>query len=276
MAAPVQDKILVVCPKCGHSQPEPRTGFSTLCRKCGAHFHIQEVVKSAKKIPQVKAKAEPKSEKKRVTCSDCGTELLVALSAQSTMCKRCSSYLDLKDYQIANAVSKNFKTKGAFILEPTGYVFNTEIIAGEAVLKGRLLGKLRAEGSLTIYDTAEIKGTITAGCLVIPSGNRFRWKDTLKLGGADIAGELVANVQAEGTVVIRSTARFFGDIVAKGLVVEEGAVVVGQMKIESAAPVAATTATVAPAPEKRESEKKATEKKESPAPAPTRTRAAKK
>jgi cytoskeletal protein CcmA (bactofilin family) len=271
MAAPVQDKILVVCPKCGHSQPEPRTGFSTLCKKCGAHFHIQEVLKSAKKIPQTRAKAEPKSEKKRVTCFDCGTELFVAPSAQSTMCKRCSSYLDLKDYQITNAVSKNFKTKGIFVLEPTGYVFNTEIFVGEAVLKGRLLGKLRAEGSLTIYDTAEIKGTITAGCLVIPAANHFRWKDVLKLGGADIAGEMVANVQCEGTVVIRSTARFFGDVVARGLVVEEGAVVVGQMKIESGAPAAPAATTVAPAPAKQE-----TEKKETPAPAATRTRATKK
>jgi cytoskeletal protein CcmA (bactofilin family) len=271
MAAPVQDKILVVCPKCGHSQPEPRTGYSTLCRKCGAHFRIQEVVKSAKKIPASKAKvkAEPKAEIKRVTCFDCGTVLHVAPSAQSTMCKRCSSYLDLKDYQIANAVSKNFKTKGVFILEPTGYVFNTEIFVGEAILKGRLLGKLRAEGSLTIYDTAEIKGTITAGCLVIPSGNRFRWKDVLKLGGADIAGELVANVQAEGTVVIRSTARLFGDVVAKGLVVEEGAVVVGQMKIEIAP---AVPPPAAPATEKRQTPTPAP----APTPTPTRTRAAKK
>ncbi len=230
MAVIVQDKILVVCPRCGHSQPEPRTGFSTLCRKCGGHFHIQEAAsKPVKKTAERKPEGKP--EGKRITCFDCGTELQVAPSAQSTMCKRCSSYIDLKDYHIANAVSKNFKTKGTFTLEATGYVFNTEALVGEAVLKGRFLGKLMTERSLTIYTSAEIKGTFSAGCLVIPAANRFTWKDVLKIRGAEIAGELVATLHAEGTVVVKSTARLFGDITANGLVVEEGAVVVGRMKV---------------------------------------------
>ena len=33
------------------------------------------------------------------------------------MCKRCSTHIDLRDYQITNAVSKNFKTKGQFVIE---------------------------------------------------------------------------------------------------------------------------------------------------------------
>ena len=37
--------------------------------------------------------------------------------------------MDLRDYTINSAVSKNFKTRGAFVIEPKGYVFNTEIIA---------------------------------------------------------------------------------------------------------------------------------------------------
>ena len=48
-------------------------------------------------------------------------------------------------------------------IEPKGNVFNTEITAGHAVIKGRLLGKLTAVGSLTIHTGAEIKGSFTAG-----------------------------------------------------------------------------------------------------------------
>ena len=59
------------------------------------------------------------------------TELEVPVSAESTMCKRCSRYVDLKNYQINSAVSKNFKTKGAFVVEPKGYVFNTEAVVGK-------------------------------------------------------------------------------------------------------------------------------------------------
>ena len=71
------------------------------------------------------------------------------------MCKRCSQYVDLHDYRITTAVAKNFKTKGAFMVELKGYVFNTESIVGDAVIKGKFHGKLAALGTLTIYSTAD-------------------------------------------------------------------------------------------------------------------------
>ena len=99
-----------------------------------------------------------------------------------------SRYIDLKDYHISNAVSKNFKTKGSFTVEPTGYVFNTEATVGDAVIKGRFLGKLMAERSLTIHTGAEIKGTFaTTGRFIIPAANQFRWQEPIKVGSAEIA-----------------------------------------------------------------------------------------
>jgi len=168
---------------------------------------------------------------RRVVCFNCKTELEVPTAAQSTMCKRCSTHVDLRDYTINKCDSKNFKTKGRFVIQEGAYLFNTDTIASEVVLKGRFLGKLTAEKSLEIYNTAELKGTFTANLLVIPAGQRFRWSDALQIGGADIAGELVAHVRAKQTVTLRSTARFFGDVEAGGLVVEPGAVFVGKASI---------------------------------------------
>jgi cytoskeletal protein CcmA (bactofilin family) len=65
--------------------------------------------------------------------------------------------------------------------------------------------------------------------LIIPAHNHFRWPEPIKLGSAEIAGELAADVCAEDTVFLKSTARLFGDVVAKHLVVEDGAVLVGQV-----------------------------------------------
>jgi cytoskeletal protein CcmA (bactofilin family) len=151
------------------------------------------------------------------------------------MCKKCSRYLDLHDYHINNAVAKNFKTKGAFTVEPKGYVFNTETVAGEVIIRGKFHGKLTAEQSLTIYSTAEIKGSLIAAHLIIPAENHFRWLDIIKIGSAEIAGELTANLHASGTVNLKSSARFFGNLDAANLVVETGAVVVGKMNIGSQA-----------------------------------------
>lgn len=226
----MQEKVLVVCPSCGHQQREPRSAISSVCKKCGQHLRVQEMLKPGRKT------VERTVAQKKITCFDCGTELEVPVSAESTMCKRCSRYVDLKDYRITNAVSKNFKTKGAFVVEPKGYVFNTEAIVGEAVLKGRFLGKLIVEGALTIHSNAEFKGSFKTHKLVIPAASHFGWPDTLQLHSAEIAGELVGNVQAAGVFHLKSGARFFGDLQARDLIVEEGAVMVGQVRIGPAGP----------------------------------------
>jgi cytoskeletal protein CcmA (bactofilin family)/DNA-directed RNA polymerase subunit RPC12/RpoP len=225
MPATKQDKVLVACPHCGHQQPEPRAAFSTNCKKCGQHFHVQEALNPARKTPARQL------DLRRIICFECGAELDVPASAESTMCKRCSRYLDMHDYRITNAIAKNFKTKGRFTVEPKGYVFNTESIAGEVVIKGKFHGKLTAERSLTIYSTADIKGSLTAAHLIIPAENHFRWPDVMKVGSAEIAGELAAALQVTGTIMLKSSARMFGDLEADGLIVEEGAVVVGKMRI---------------------------------------------
>lgn len=225
MPAKKPDKVLVSCPHCGHQQSETRSAFSTLCKECGRHFRVQEVLHPEPKVP-----GRPPRQR-RITCFECGAELQVPASAESTMCKMCSRYVDLHDYRITTAMAKNFKTKGSFIVEPKGYVFNTETVAGEVVIKGKFHGRLKAEKSLAIYSTAEIKGSLTAAHLSIPAENHFRWPDRIQVGSAEIAGELAAQLRATGTVTLKSTARWFGDLVAENLVVEAGAVIVGKLRI---------------------------------------------
>src|SRR5437763_866017 len=160
------NKVVLTCPKCGHRQPEPAAVYSTVCKKCSQYFRVEEAVSPAPTRVQ-----EPPKGHKLITCFRCEAELSVPPTAQSTMCKRCSSHIDLRDYQISNAASKNFKTKGRFVIEEGGYLFNTECIVGEAILKGRLLGKLTAERSLAIHTSAQIKGTFKTARLIIPLGN---------------------------------------------------------------------------------------------------------
>ena len=147
------------------------------------------------------------------------------------MCKRCGSHVDLADYRITQTVSKNFRTHGRLLVEEKGYVLNADALVGDAVIKGRFIGKLVAEGTLEINTSANIKGSFTAGRLVIPAGHHFRWPEPLRMESADISGELVAAVQATGTVRLRSTARFFGAVQARDLVVESGAVFVATARI---------------------------------------------
>lgn len=231
MPASNKDLVQVSCPRCGYSQPEPRAAYSTVCKNCQQHFRVQEALRPAVKASKVVI------EQRKVRCFQCGTELEAPKAAASTMCKRCSGYVDLSDYRITQTVSKNFRTHGWLVVEEKGYVLNTEAVVGEAVIKGRLIGKLAAENTLEIHSSANIKGTFTAGKLVIPPGNHFRWPEPLRLGGAEIGGELVADLHCTGTVLLRSTARLFGDVEAANFVVESGAVFVGAVRTGKAAQI---------------------------------------
>jgi len=228
MPAKPQEKALVACPHCGHQQSEPRLAISSNCRQCGQYLRVQELLNPA---PKAAAKAPDHIQ---VACFDCGVEQEVPAAAKSAMCKRCSSYLDLQDYAINNAVSKNFRTKGRFVVEPKGFVFNTDVIAREIVLKGRVIGKFSAEQSLTIYSTADIQGSLRTPLLVIPAGNVYHWREPVQAGAVDVHGELVGSIHA-GTVTVRSPGRLFGNVETPNLIIEEGAVVVGGIKAGAAA-----------------------------------------
>jgi len=217
--------ITVSCPRCGFTQQEPRSAYSTICKNCHQHFRLEDVLQPSAKAAKVVI------EQRRIRCFQCGTELEAPRAAASTMCKRCSGYVDLSDYRITQTMSKNYRTHGWVVVEEKGFLLNTDTLAGEAVVKGRVIGKLVAEGSLEIYSTANIKGQFSAGRVVIPSGQHFRWPEPLQAGGFELAGELTANLVSSGTVVLRSSARLFGDVEAANLVVEPGAVLVGNARI---------------------------------------------
>ncbi len=217
----------MACPHCGHQQPEARSAFSTICRHCGHHLRVQEILNPAPRAP------DRAYQQKHVTCFECGAGLTVPVSAESTMCKWCSQYVDLHDYRITSAVAKNFKTKGRLVIELKGNVFNSDTVANEVIIRGKFHGKLTAEHSLTIHNGAEIKGTQVINHLIIPAECHFRPLQILTTSSAEIAGEWAGTLRAAGTVTLKSTARWFGDLSAANLVIEEGAVVVGTLHCRS-------------------------------------------
>jgi cytoskeletal protein CcmA (bactofilin family) len=224
------EKVSVTCPRCGHTQPEPAAAYSTVCKKCRQYFRLEELRQAQSSAAERAQTQQTSRELRLVVCFSCGTELDVPATAQSTMCKRCSTHIDLRDYEISSTVSKNFRTKGRFVVEESGYLLNTDTWAGELVLKGKVRGKVAAD-SLTIFSTAEIKGSFKAARLIIPAVSHFRWPETIPVNTAEISGELVAHLQAAGTVVLKGSARLFGDVSAAAIVVESGAIWVGNAKI---------------------------------------------
>ncbi len=231
MAAASLERAPVTCPHCGHTQLEPVAVISTVCRSCRGAIRVREQAGSPPLAAHPRSSPTQTVEVRELQCFTCGTLLAVPVTAESTMCKRCSSHIDLRDYLINQAVSRNFRTHGRFVVREKGYVFNTDSDVGDAVLKGRFHGRLFARRRLEIHSSAEIKGSVRAGLLVIPAGQTFGWTQTMQVGSAEISGELVAPLRAEGTIWIRTGGHMFGDLQARALIVEAGAVLVGAVRI---------------------------------------------
>lgn len=194
-----------------------------MCHGCG------KTIRGGPKPTTPPAPSVP--DRKRVTCFDCSAEVDIETGLPSAKCHQCGASLDLRDYRVYDVGSKHIKTKGAFIVEPRGYLFDSEAIVGEAIIRGKFHGKLVAERSLTVYTSTEIQGSFSTAHFVLPPAHRFRWKEPIAVNSAEIAGELTADLRAAGTIVLKATARVFGSVEAKSLVVEEGAVVVGPARV---------------------------------------------
>ncbi|MDE2888358.1 MAG: polymer-forming cytoskeletal protein [Gemmatimonadota bacterium] len=77
-------------------------------------------------------------------------------------------------------------------------------------LDGTLKGELHASGTLVIGPSGKIEAQI------------------VRVRDAVIGGEVSGNLEAEGSVKLEASAVFAGDIAARSIVVEEGAVIKGK------------------------------------------------
>ena len=138
---------------------------------------------------------KPQFEQKQVRCFQCGAGIGGAGGRRLHHVQAVRQPRGLEPtITLAQTVSKNFRTHGRLVIEEKGYVLNADALVGDAVIKGRFIGKLVAEGTLELHSSANIKGSFTAARLVIPAGQHFRWPEPLRVGAADIGGELVADL----------------------------------------------------------------------------------
>ena len=210
-----------------------RAAFSRrICKKCRRNFRVQEVLNHVAKAPEAPV------ERRAITCFECGRELEVPVSAQSSMCKWCSSHIDLQDiYRITAAVSRNFQNKGIIRFGSDGLCVQHPKHSSETrSSRDGSWGNWWRKRSLAIHSTAEIKGTFTAGRLIIPAANRFRWKEPIKVGSAEDCGRTGGESPGQKAQIHIEIHRLvcLGTCRRGTLLVEEGAVIVGVARIWTA------------------------------------------
>jgi cytoskeletal protein CcmA (bactofilin family) len=121
----------------------------------------------------------------------------------------------------------------------------------DLVVDGRIEGEIQSEGNLTVGENARLKAEIKTGTVVV-------------------YGKVHGNIVAADKVELKATAEVVGDIKAKTLSIEPGAIFVGKSAVGTpstpagASAAASKPAATAPAPASKPAETKSEPKAEQP------------
>jgi len=121
----------------------------------------------------------------------------------------------------------------------------------DLVVDGRIEGEIQSEGNLTVGENARLKAEIKTGTVVV-------------------YGKVHGNIVAADKVELKATAEVVGDIKAKTLSIEPGAIFVGKSAVGTpstpagASAAASKPAAAAPAPASKPAETKSEPKAEQP------------
>ncbi len=121
------------------------------------------------------------------------------------------------DTQIAGRIDGDVRVEARLALEPTAVV-KGKIQAAACSIRGKVHGDVESMQDLTIGETGLVQADAIAG------------KDMM------IAGEMNGNVKCGGRLRLTSTARLTGNIRARTLVVDDGAVFNGSCNMTKPAP----------------------------------------
>jgi Polymer-forming cytoskeletal len=106
-----------------------------------------------------------------IVCLHCRREQTVARRALTVVCKHCHKSLRLEDIPIRDyQARRNIETLGMVTVEKKGHVVTEHVLCGGIVVRGKVKGNIRSQGSVLIGPEAEIKGDVTAPALAVGAG----------------------------------------------------------------------------------------------------------
>ena len=220
---------------------------STICRQCAAHFSPaspKHEVRLRAKDESVEASADPsllrklegfwtKHHSSVIECFDCKAKQEISSAATSTICPKCSTHIDLRDYKITTSFSRTIRTHGEVHLTVKGDLSSSSVTCRSALIEGKLRGNMHCAETATVDFSGKIPGRLTAGHVVVERKAVVQFFRRVRVKSIEIRGRMTGEVIAETEVVIRRNAILDGNVTAKSISVEKGGMFSGQLIIGS-------------------------------------------
>lgn len=272
---PKRHRIEVTCPECGHSQVEPALVVSTQCRSCRANFQVREgkgvvrnrpVTRLAKPRKDGDPEPDPTPEIKKTTpalrrtpaappprsflmrllnpakpprslrCFSCGHNYTAAAEAQSSQCPKCSGYISLIDYDIAEHWNRRIQTCGDVVIQKNGSVTGATLQCHNLTVLGELAGSVECTGDLIIRSHGKIIGKVSCRNLRIEKGARVEFLNPVTAQTAFIDGNVRGQISCTGAVTLEKRAQLHGLVRTSSLVVKAGAKHNGSIEMVKSTP----------------------------------------
>ena len=257
---PQRHRIEVACPECGHTQIEPALVVSTQCRGCRANFQVRDgkgVVRDRPVTrlapPRKSTDPEPASPRaktqpalrlgppvqpprsflmrlihpmkpaRNVICFNCGHAFSAIAEAQSSQCPKCSGYVSLLDFDIAEQWNRRIQTRGNVVIQKSGTVTGTTVRCHNLTVLGELAGSVECSGDLVIRSHGKIIGTVQCQNLRVEKGARVEFLNPVSAATASIDGHVRGQISCTGAVTLEKRAHLHGLVRTSSLIVKSGA-----------------------------------------------------
>lgn len=261
-------RIEVTCPECGHSQAEPSLVISTQCRSCRANFRVEHGKGIPRHRPGVKvggaprpAPAETKASpaartpssatapsktnwlarffpqaaapSREVRCFSCKHRFHIVRDAHSTQCPKCSHYIAMADFDIADTWVRRIETGGNVVIRKMGRVHGAMIRCHDLTVLGEMTGSVECSGNFIIRNHSRIIGSVHCDALRVEKGAKVEFLHPVHAASVSIDGEVRGQIMCTGPVVLEKRARLNGLVRTSSLVVKKGAVHSGTIEMEN-------------------------------------------
>lgn len=231
------EKTSADCPHCGFSQLESAFAKTTICRKCGRGYSIDKLLlKEAQslKAPSLFSRLGQmmsRVKEREISCFSCGASQIVSTDADSSMCSKCGSYIDIRDFNIAGPFGRSIQTQGHVEITEKGDVSSARVACGSATIYGKLRGYLVCTGLVKIRSKGEILGDIQTDRIIIEKKSDLLFHRVIFVREIEIHGKVIAELRCDGKVTISKTGHFEGAIFAKSIAIEKGGIFSGDLCI---------------------------------------------
>lgn len=166
-ARPASRQRKIQCPHCAYEQLVLEEALSVFCKNCNKRITLGAAQKSAQQ-----QKPSFTHHVRTVSCPKCSAQQQVPHNALSSFCQKCGNRINLQDYEIKGKFNGELNTKGILVITISGDV-HADVTVGNAIIEGKLVGKILCEGKVELRSTAKVYGDVIAAQFIVNDGALF-------------------------------------------------------------------------------------------------------